>query len=81
MKLKNREDGGHTIFKYARSFEGYSEATYSYTGKLTEALCGCVAAGLIIKASLAGDGSASPELRGKLWAALASPKCRVSDLK
>ena len=81
MKLKNREDGGHTIFKYARSFEGYSEATYSYAGKLTEALCGYVAAGMIIKANLAGDKGASPELQGKLGAALASPKCRVSDLK
>ena len=81
MELKNREDGGHTIFKYARSFEGYSEATYLYTGKLTETLCGYVAAGLIIKANLEGDDGASPELHSKLWAALASPKCRVSVLR
>ena len=81
MELKNREDGGHTIFKYARSFEGYSEATYSYAGKLTEELCGYVAAGLIIKANLGGDKGASPELRSKLCAALASPKCRVSNLR
>jgi hypothetical protein len=29
VEIKSRPGGGHTVFKYARSFEGYSEATYT----------------------------------------------------
>ena len=81
VEIKSREGGGHTIFKFARSFEGYSAATYTFSGKLSAAVCEGVKAGLLIDVDLQGDKQATPALRAELWAALESPKCRVASLK
>ena len=80
VAIKSRPDGGHTVFKFARSFEGYSEATYTFAGSLSAAVCEAVAAGLLINVNLESD-KAAPGLRTQLWEALKSPKCRVANLK
>ena len=81
VAIKSRPDGGHTVFKFARSFEGYSEATYTFAGSLSAAVCEAVAAGLLINVNLERDSEAAPGLRTQLWEALKSPKCRVANLK
>ena len=81
VEIKSREGGGHTIFKFARSFEGYSAVTYTFRGKLSAAVCEGVKAGLLIDVDPQTDRQATPALRAELWAALESPKCRVASLK
>ena len=81
VDIKSRPDGGHTVFKFARSFEGYSEATYTFAGQLSAAVCEAVAAGLLINVNLQSDMQAAPGLRAQLWEALKSPRCRVANLK
>ena len=62
VEIKSHPDGGHTVVKHARSFKGYSEATYTFAGSLSEAVCKAVAAGLLITVDLQRDLKATPEL-------------------
>ena len=80
VELKNRPDGGHSIFDYARTIMAYEESTYKYLGTWSAQLRDMVVAGSILELDLSAGCKGIENVRG-LAEALQSKTCRVMVLK
>jgi hypothetical protein len=79
VTIKGRPNGGHAVFKFARSIEAYNKSVYEYRGVITESLIGHVEAGMVLLVGLVGDRSA-PALRDHFYDALFATASRVSQI-
>ena len=82
LRIKESPNGGHKVFKFARSLRAYDEETYTYVGKLDAGVAARIASGQLLEVWLK-YGVANKAKKGgwvELWRAIVSDKCRVMKL-
>ena len=81
VAIKQNPNGGHAIFKFARSLAAYDAKTFEYTGPWTRELNEHIQNGVLLKADLVEGGCGKEGVPQLLRDALLSPTCRLRDLK
>ena len=81
VAIKQQPNGGHAIFKYARSLAAYDEKTFKYSGSITPEVADQIRCGVLLDAEFTDGGCKGPEEMDMLCGALGSPQCRLVSVK
>ena len=81
VAIKQNPNGGHAIFKFARSLAAYDAKTFEYSGPWTREVNEQIQNGVLLKADLATDECGKDGVLHLLRDALLSQTCRLRDLK
>ena len=81
VAIKQNPNGGHAIFKFARSLAAYDAKTFEYSGPWTREVNEQIQNGVLLKADLRGGGCGEDGVPQLLRDALLSSTCRLRDLK
>jgi hypothetical protein len=88
VEIKARPQGGHAMYKFARSLAIFDENVYTYSGSWSKRAADQIAAGVLMNVNMQGAFTEignivlnMSKIIGQLAASLRSPKCRVQHLK
>eukprot|EP00037_Helgoeca_nana_P029017 m.344991 g.344991 ORF g.344991 m.344991 type:complete len:698 (-) comp27890_c0_seq5:114-2207(-) len=87
VEIKARPQGGHAMYKFARSLAIFDENVYTYSGSWSKRAADQIAAGVLMNVNMQGAFTEignivlnMSKIIGQLAASLRSPKCRVQHL-
>lgn len=78
VAIKERDGGGHSVFKFARSLAAFDAKTYAYSGPWSESVSEQIASGVLLGVDLTSGGVGKDG--AKLAVSLSSPQCRVTSI-
>jgi len=78
VAIKERDGGGHSVFKFARSLAAFDAKTYTYSGPWSESVSEQIASGVLLTVDLTNGGVGKGG--AKLAVSLSSPQCRVTSI-
>mmetsp|Transcript_33940 Transcript_33940/g.89056 ORF Transcript_33940/g.89056 Transcript_33940/m.89056 type:complete len:680 (+) Transcript_33940:163-2202(+) len=80
VTIKSQPNGGHAVYKFARSLAAFDEKTYTHSGYWSKQACKQIASGVLLSVDMQGGFVGIVSRSQELADALLSSMCRVQDL-